>query len=113
LKGRTVNIKLYGKREGLLDLTEDPDTDFYLVRCGPKGAAVSSRGTTRDLVIESVYLFGAQRRLAELRERGVKIGVATSVASQYWDAAEVFPHVRECRLELSDERRAARKSLCR
>lgn len=107
LKGSTVNIKLYGKREGLLDLTEDPNTDFYLVMCGPKGAAASSRGATRDLVIDSVYLFEAKLLLARLRARGVKIGIATSVANQYWDAAEVFPRVRDSRLPLSDERKSA------
>src|SRR3954468_6051695 len=41
LAGRSVNVKWYGKREGLLDLTEDFDADFYLVLTGPPAAAVS------------------------------------------------------------------------
>lgn len=107
LTGRSVNVKLYGQREGLLDLSPDPDVDFYLVMCGPRGAAASSRGATRDLVIESVYLFEAAPLLEQLRYRGVKIGVATSVANHFWDAAEVFPRSQERRLALSAERRAA------
>jgi hypothetical protein len=35
------------------------------------------------------YLFDAQALLAQLRARGVKVGIATSAANQYWDAAEV------------------------
>jgi hypothetical protein len=107
LAGRTVNIKLYGKREGLLDLTENSNADFYLVMCGPKGAATSSREATRDLVIESIYVFEAQQLVPQLRTRGVKIGVATSVANQYWDAAEVFPRPSNRRLILDAEQRAA------
>lgn len=105
--GRTVNIKLYGKREGLLDLIETPNTDFYLVMCGPRSPAVSSKGETRDLAIESIYLFEAQQLLSQLRTRGVKIGVATSVANQYWDTAEIFPRPSERRLILDAEQRAA------
>jgi hypothetical protein len=101
----TVNIKLYGKREGLLDLTTDADTDFYLVMCGPKGAAASSRGAIRPFVIETVHLFEARPLLAALGERGVKIGTATSVATQYWDAAEIFPRASNRRLTLDAQQR--------
>jgi hypothetical protein len=107
LAGRSVNVKLYGKHEGLLDLTDDPDTDFYLVMCGPKGAAASSRGGARPLVIESVYLFEARSLLAELRVRGVKIGTATSVARQHWEAAEVFPRPANRLFVLGAQQRAA------
>jgi hypothetical protein len=47
LAGRTVNIKWYLKREGLLDMTSSPALDFYLVLAGPAVAAASSRGATR------------------------------------------------------------------
>ena len=47
LHGRTVNVKWYLKREGLLDTTEAAALDYYLVLTGPSSAAVSSRGTTR------------------------------------------------------------------
>ena len=35
LRGCTVNIKWYMKRTGLLDTTEFPDLDYYLVLTGP------------------------------------------------------------------------------
>jgi hypothetical protein len=46
-QGRTVNIRWYLKREGLLDTTESTALDYYLVLTGPPSAAASSRGTTR------------------------------------------------------------------
>ena len=81
LHGRTVNVKWYLKREGLLDVTESPVLDFYLVLTGPLSAALSSRGGLRPWCIAAVYLFDAKRLLDELRARGVKIGVASSVSS--------------------------------
>ncbi|HJQ02228.1 MAG TPA: hypothetical protein VJ851_11545 [Jatrophihabitans sp.] len=44
LTGKTVNIKAYGKCEGLLDTSDDPSLDYYVVLCGPKAAAMTSRG---------------------------------------------------------------------
>ena len=41
LSGRTVNIKLYGKQEGLLDINPAALPDFYLVLTVPKSAAIS------------------------------------------------------------------------
>lgn len=63
---------------GLLDVTERPELDYYLVLTGPASPAASSRGGTRPWCIESVYLFDSARLLSELRTRGVKIGVASS-----------------------------------
>jgi hypothetical protein len=107
LAGRTVNVKWYGKREGLLDVVEDPLVEYYLVMTGPRGGAVSSRGGTRPLVIEGVYLFNAAELLGGLRGRGVKIGVATSVITSAWDRAEVFPASRNSELSLSAQQREA------
>ncbi len=101
LSGRTVNVKWYGKREGLLDLAEDAEVDHYLVMTGPRMGAASSRGTTRPLRISAVYLFTSTRLLDAVRARGVKIGVATSVISQQWDAAELFPRQSNRDLPLS------------
>ena len=56
LQGRTVNVKWYLKREGVLDLTKSEALDYYLVLTGPASAALSSRGSTRPSCIESVYL---------------------------------------------------------
>ena len=39
-------------------------------------------------------------------DRGVKIGIATSVASQYWEQAEIHPRHRDAPLRLTDEQHA-------
>ena len=57
LVGKTVNVKWYGKREGLLDINPDSVPDYYLVMTGPKAVARTSRGQTRPLVITEVFLF--------------------------------------------------------
>jgi hypothetical protein len=91
LQGRTVNIKWYLKREGMLDTTESTVLDYYLVLAGPPSAAVSSRGTTRPWCIEAVFLFDARQLRSEQIMRGVKRGVASSVIKQQWTAAEIYP----------------------
>ena len=107
LAGRTVNVKWYAKREGNLDLADDSDADFYLVMTGPRAAPVSSRGGTRPLRITAVYLFAIPELLAELRARGVQIGVAASVRVGDWEAAEIFPRQANRALLLSDDQREA------
>jgi len=106
LAGKTVNVKLYGKNEGLLDLPRDgaPVADYTLVLVGPRSAAGTSRGTTRPIAISAAYLFPNHELLASLRLRGVKIGVATSVVRNLWDAAEIYPRSGP-RLELDDGQR--------
>ena len=91
LKGRSVNVSYLSKREGLLNLRLDNLPDFYLVLTGPKGPAASSRGTTQPWVIDSVFLFHGPDIVQELKKRGRKIGIATSVRAHYWDAAEIYP----------------------
>lgn len=105
LVGLTVNVKWYGKLEGILDMSEDPTLDVYLVMAGSRGKAGSSRGTTRPLSIESVHLFRADELLANARQRAVKIGVATSIRSETWRAAEIFPSAANPVYELSDQQR--------
>jgi hypothetical protein len=61
LHDRTVNIKWYPKREGLLDTTAAAEPDYYLVLTGPPSAAASSRGTTRPWCIQAVFLFDARQ----------------------------------------------------
>jgi hypothetical protein len=103
LRGRTVNVKWYLKREGTLDVTESAALDYYLVFTGPASAASSSRGATRPWCIASVYLFDARRLLGELRARGVKTGVAASVRAAQWAEAEVFPRVNSELLPVGPE----------
>ena len=103
LKGQTVNIKFYAKRENLLDINSDYLPDYYLVITGPKSGAISSRGATRPWLISSVYLFNSQKLMNELKNRGVKIGIATSVISKLWGEAEIYPNQRNSTIPLSEE----------
>ena len=86
--GMTVNIKYYPKNEGVLDISTDGAPDYYLVLTGPRSAAVSSRGKTRPWVIEAAYLF---ETAALTRSLTSKIGIATSVRRELWDAGEIYP----------------------
>jgi hypothetical protein len=92
--GQTVNVKAYGKREGMLDINPNAPLDYYLVFTGPKPtkeALISTRGTLRPFCIDAVYLFDAHRLHTELQERGVKVGIATSVRATHWEQAEIYP----------------------
>lgn len=101
LQGRTVNVKWYLKREGLIDLTESPALDYYLILAGPASAAMSSRGGRRPWCIEAVYLFDAKKLLDEQRARGVKVGIASSVRTAQWAAAEIYPRAINRSLPMS------------
>jgi hypothetical protein len=91
LAGRTVDVKWYAKKEGLVDLRLDSLPDYYLVFTGPPGPAATSRGEDRPWLIEAAYLFSARPLVDALRRRAVKIGVATSVAQEFWSEAQVYP----------------------
>ena len=43
LAGRTVNVKLYGFQEGILDVKVQDPPEFYLVLTGDKRSAANSR----------------------------------------------------------------------
>ena len=106
LAGKTVNVKWYGKREGLLDINPDGVPDFYLVMTGPKAAATTSRGQTRPWVITEVFLFDAPA----LVERLPRVGVAAGVRQHEWEAARVYPTAApRARLTLTDAQREALK----
>lgn len=66
---------------------------------------IESRGAIRPWCISSVFLFESAELLASLRQRGVKIGIATSVASEYWRTAEIFPGRTSPHLTLTDDER--------
>lgn len=101
LRGRTVNVKWYLKREGLIDITESPALDHYLILAGPASAAMSSRGGQRPWCIEAVYLFDARQLINEQRARGVRIGTASSVRAAQRTAAEIYPRATNWALPLS------------
>lgn len=69
---------------------------------GPKAGAVSSRGGTRPLVIEEVFLFDAQKLIEALRSGGAKLGVASSVPARFWEEARIYPPSAAASLHLSD-----------
>jgi hypothetical protein len=54
-------------------------------------------------VIDAVFLFEVVSLLAALRERGVKIGVATSVRRHLWEAARLYPSHDRAPVRLSLE----------
>jgi hypothetical protein len=105
LKGRSVNIKWYGKLEGLLDITPEYLPDFYLVMTGPRTAAGSSRGMTSTWLISYVFIFEAAGLFRELEHQGRKIGIATSVKRHIWETAEIYPEQKNNLLTLSDRQR--------
>ncbi|MGH8904572.1 MAG: hypothetical protein ACRDYA_23535 [Egibacteraceae bacterium] len=107
LAGRTVSIKWYGKRDGLLNVSTSPLLDYYLVMTGPPTPPGSSRGTTCPLLIAAVYLFNATRLLEALRTRGVNLGVATSVRAHLWERAEIYPRASNPELPLTPAQREA------
>ncbi|HUW15344.1 MAG TPA: hypothetical protein VM537_36875, partial [Anaerolineae bacterium] len=101
LAGRTVDIKWYGRQEGILDISPSDLPDYYLVLAGPKSAASSSRGGVRPWTIVSAHLFDASELADDLRRRGLKVGVASSLCQVLWQEAEIHPQQRNCRLVLT------------
>jgi hypothetical protein len=83
--GTTVNIRWYLSRDNLLDLSEN-GPDRHLVLTGQEVPVEA-----RPMVIDAVYLFDTATVVADLRARGLKIGIASSVRAQLWEAAEIYP----------------------
>ena len=109
LKGKSVNIKWYGKKENLIDITPSYLPDYYLVMTGPPAPAVSSRGKIRPWLITNVFLFNAKDLMENLLSLSVKVGIATSVRSFLWDKVEIFPNQNNSELILSVEQTDALK----
>jgi hypothetical protein len=103
LQRRSVNVKWYLQREGILDLTSPAMPDDYLVMTGPTSAAMGSHGRTRPWRIDNVYLFDAAGLRDDLLARGRKVGTASSVRSELWAQAEVYPKPVNARWELTEE----------
>ena len=88
LVGEAVNVKWYGKREGVLDISSDPAgvVDFYLVMTGPKAGAMTSKDRTRPLVIKEVFLFDARALVKRFTVQKRRLGVASYVRENEWKA---------------------------
>lgn len=99
LAGRTVNVKWYLKREGMLDISDSLELDFYLVLCGPP--ATPAAKSTRPWLIDAVYLFDAQKLHADLRGRNLRLGIASSVRNQLWADAQIHPPTPSSPLRLA------------
>lgn len=106
LAGKTVDVKTYAKREGIIDLRTSDLPDYYLILSGPVAPASSSRGQDRPWLLSGVHLFNANELVTTLQSRGLRIGVATSVARSYWDKAEIYPKQHCDLISLNDEQRA-------
>jgi hypothetical protein len=85
LAGKTVNVKTYSRNEWTLDFSGH-HCDYYLVMTGPPGPAPD-----RAWAVDTVYLFDTPDLLTKIRSRRLKIGVATSVLMEDWEAARIFP----------------------
>jgi hypothetical protein len=84
-----VNIKWYAKLENVLDITPAAFPDEDLVLTGPRATNTTSRGAHRPWLIAYVFLFDAVAIIRAITARGSKVGIASSVPRQYWDAAEI------------------------
>ena len=102
MQKRAVNVKWYLKREGILDMTTSETLDEYLVMTGPVGAAGGSHGQTRPWCIDRVYLFDAHSLRADLLARGRSIGTASSIRTELWNQAEIYPKQANTRMPLTD-----------
>ncbi len=105
LAGKSVNIKWYGAFQGVLDITTVVRPDYYLVLTGLRLTNFSSKGQLLPLGIANVFLFESTDLIAKLQDK-VKIGIATSVRREYWDAAEIYPTPTNPLLPITDEQRA-------
>lgn len=105
--GKTVNVKFYGRREGLLDINLNHVPEYFLVLAGPAGAAVSSRNQTRPWIVSEVFLFAGPPLIDRLRARGVRIGIATSVRQSEWDAARIYPASPDAPLPITPQQERA------
>ncbi len=106
LAGKSVNVKKYSLHQGLLDIRADALPDYYLVLTGPKLQPVSTRGTAQPWVIEYAFLFDANALMQRIMQRGVKIGVATSVRQELWREAEIYPSSNNPALRLTETQRS-------
>lgn len=88
----SVNIKWYAIREGMLDILPGFLPDYYLVLAGPTPSLTSQlQIRSRPWKICSVHLFDANQLVDNLEERGVRVGAASSVRRDLWEAAEIYP----------------------
>lgn len=99
LAGKSVNIKWYAKREGILDMCTSDGPDYYLVLCGPPPDRMNLN-RSRPWLIDTIFLFEHQHLVANLTS---KIGIASSVKREIWNQHEVYPQCNNPLLNLTRE----------
>lgn len=88
----SVNVKWYIQREGVVDITPGFLPDYYLILVGPPPTATAALGLrNRPWKIAGVHLFDANELVDTLEVRGVRVGIASSVRRNLWEAAEIYP----------------------
>lgn len=97
LASKTVNIKYYSRKGYILDMCKNSAPDYYLVLMGS-----SNKREIAPWDIETVYLFNSEALTRNLEGR-VKIGVATSVKKEYWEAAMIYPNNTCGRINLTED----------
>jgi hypothetical protein len=104
LEGRTVNVKTYGSAAGGIDISPH-GCDYYLVLSGPSKPI--GPVAHHQWKLSAVYLFDARALGVELAQRGVKIGIATSLRKSDLAAAQIYPvEGPHPALSLTDDQRA-------
>jgi hypothetical protein len=94
---------MYDDIRGGLDLSNHP-CDYYLVLTGP--ARRPAQTGPAPWTITAVYLFDAIELIRNLNDRGVKIGVATSIRKADLDASQLHPITgTHCALHLTERQR--------
>ena len=68
-------------------------------------SATNKEGKSRPMIISNAYLFDMKRLMPTLKQRGVKIGVATSVIKEQWNRAEIYPQNRCNTITLDETQR--------
>ena len=110
LAGKTVNVKWYGERAGVIDINPDAFPDYYLVMTGPRAVAQPAGRRSLPLVIAEVFLFDAPVLAERLRRRGVRLGIGASVREGEWEEARVYPAAADgVRLTITDAQQEALK----
>ena len=110
LAGKTVNVKWYGERAGVIDINPDAFPDYYLVMTGPKAVAQPAGHRFLPLVIAEVFLFDTPALVQRLRRRGVRLGIGASVRKGEWEEARVYPAAADgVRLTITDAQKEALK----
>ena len=89
----------------------DPDREkrpcYFLVLRGSSKRSPKSRGTHYPLDIHSVHLFESEQLVCTLSDNGVPVGKtrsrATSVKTELWDKAQIYPCQNNKALNVSNE----------